>query len=399
MSESPLDVPELLNQCIDYLGESTSDLLSCAQVARPWIHAAQSRLFRATHVSNRAFPTNDNTISHFCYALNTSPHLLNLVEELDLNLVQYAGPDANSIKMISSLPFTRLGMLKVTLSAKQEKLDAAEPLYSLVNLPSLRFLWLDCYCPPALLMEFLKPCSPVIQHLELTFREELRRTVQPATPHLAWTRPLKSFKLFLCDFDDCVEPAVRLDSALGFLNLSRLGAFSIDAGVSSPWNIIRKPSIKILDMDTIADSAVVDLGDFPNLEFLRMVIYSHLRGFPTMLLPTLRTSAQCKHLHTIVISLAAPFKLAPANCTELDSVLTSLSLASLSVVEFEQRDNPGNDSDSNQVTEFNSKLSKALPLLCARNLLRTASRSDVSMESRWQYFETKLSPQELVNTL
>ncbi|KAK7042721.1 hypothetical protein R3P38DRAFT_324320 [Favolaschia claudopus] len=368
MSESPLDVPELLDQCIEYLGDSTPDLLSCAQVARAWIHAAQSRLFRAPHVSNRAFPPNDNAISHFCYALNTSPHLLNLVEELDINLVHNAGLEANSIKMVSSLAFTRLEMIKVTLPTG-ENLDAAKPLRLLVNLPSLRFLRLDCYCPPALLVEFLKPCSPVVHHLELTFREELRGTAQPDTPRLAWTRPLKSFKLFLCDFDDCVEPVVRLDSALGFLNLSQLGAFSIDAGVSSPWNTIRKSSLRIHDMDTIADSVVIDIAEFPHLEFLRMVIYSHLRGLPTMLLPTLRTSARCRHLRTIVISLAVPFKLTAAEYTELDGVLTSLSPASLSVVEFEQRDTAGNDSGSDRIAELNTELRKALPLLCTRNLV------------------------------
>ncbi|KAK7007610.1 hypothetical protein R3P38DRAFT_3212000 [Favolaschia claudopus] len=103
-----------------------------------------------------------------------------------------------------------------------------------------------------------------------------------------------------------------------------------------------------------------------------------------MLLPTLRTTTQCKHLHTIAISLAAPFKLAPADCTELDSVLTSLSPASLSVVEFEQRDNPGNDSDSDQRAELNTELSKALPLLYARNLLQAVCRPDAVVESRWR---------------
>ncbi|KAK7000590.1 hypothetical protein R3P38DRAFT_2797223 [Favolaschia claudopus] len=389
MSGSPFDVPELLDQFIEYLGDSTSDLLSCAQVARAWTYGAQSRLFRAPHVSNRAFPTNGNTISHFCYALNTSPHLLNLVEELDLNLVRNAGADANSIKMISSLPFTRLGMLKTTLPSNEEDLNTADPLRLLVNLPSLRFLALDCSCPPALFVEFLKPCSPVVQHLELTFRDALKGLEQPDTVLLAWTRPLKSLKLFLCDFDDCVEPAVRLDFTLGFLDLSQLGAFGIDAGVSSPWNMIRKANLRILDMDTIADSAVIDLGEFPNLEYLRMVIYSYGRGLPTMLLPTLLTATQCKHLRTIVISLAVPFTLESAEYTELDGVLTSLSLPTLSIVEFEQRHN-ASDNDSHQIVEFNSELKTALPLLRARNMLRTASRSDVLMERRWQ---------ELVNTL
>ncbi|KAK7000600.1 hypothetical protein R3P38DRAFT_3369246 [Favolaschia claudopus] len=377
MSESPLDVPELLDQFIEYLGDSTSDLLACARVARPWTCAAQSRLFRAPHVSNRAFPTDDNAISHFYYALNTSPHLLNLVEELDVNLVHNAGLEANSIKMVSSLAFTRLEMLKATLPTGED-LDAAMPLHLLVNLPSLRFLALDCYCPPALFVEFLRTCSPVVQHLELTFREQLKGLEQPDTALLAWTRPLKSLKLFLCDFDDCLEPAVRLDFTLEFLNLSQLGAFSIDAGVSSPWNMIRKANLRILDMDTIADSAVIDLGEFPNLEYLRMVIYSHRRGLPTTLLPTLRTSARCKHLCTIVISLAVPFT--AAEYAELDGVLTSLSPASLSAVEFEQR-----DSGSDRMAELNTELSRALPLLCARNLLRTVCRLDGVMESRWRF--------------
>ncbi|KAK7012774.1 hypothetical protein R3P38DRAFT_3014053 [Favolaschia claudopus] len=49
---SPLDVPELLQSTISFLTGSTPDLLACALVARRWVYAAQSILFRAPHRTN-----------------------------------------------------------------------------------------------------------------------------------------------------------------------------------------------------------------------------------------------------------------------------------------------------------------------------------------------------------
>ncbi|KAK7000602.1 hypothetical protein R3P38DRAFT_1838615 [Favolaschia claudopus] len=381
MRPRPLDVPELLDLCIGYLGHSPSDLLACALVARAWAHPAQSRLFRVAHVTNPSFPSNGNAISRFSGALSASPHLLPLVKQLELDFEFRRRPHDNSIKRISALVFPRLQMLKVTLPLNPFWFDEAKHVKLLAGLASLHRLCLVFNSSLIHCADFLTDLPPV-QHLELTFHRltyDFQLATLPATS--VQDVSLKSLRLFVSDFDESVmRPGAPLDLTLGSLNLSRMAAFSVDAGVSTPWNIIHKEFIQILDMDTIDGSTVIKLSEFPNLEFVRLIMYLPDDHLPDMILPTLRTSAQCKRLHTIVMSVPDAFHLPEAESSELDLVLSTKSSPAVSAVEFEQSADP----DPNQNGQFEEDIRNMFPLLAAKNVLRITSRSYVSMDRRWR---------------
>ncbi|KAK7042727.1 hypothetical protein R3P38DRAFT_3348638 [Favolaschia claudopus] len=401
MRPRPLDVPELLDLCIGYLEYSPSDLLACALVARAWVHPAQSRLFRVAHVTNPSFPSNGDAISRFYRALSTSPHLLPLVKQLELDFEFRRRPHDNSIKRISALVFPRLQMLKVTLPLNPFWFDEAKHVKLLAGLANLHRLCLVFNSSLVHCADFLTDLPPV-QHLELTFHRltyDIEPDTLPATSvvvgfglrlpdhhlaippgHTVQVVSLKSLRLFVSDFDESVmHPGAPLDLTLGSLNLSRMAAFSVDAGVSTPWNIIHKEFIQILDMDTIDSSTVIKLSEFPNLEFLRLIMYLPDDHLPYMILPTLRSSAQCKRLHTIVMSVPDSFHLPEAESSELDLVLSTKSSPAVSAVELEQRTDP----DPNENAQFDEDMRNMFPLLAAKSVLRTTSRSYVSMGRRW----------------
>ncbi|KAK6996399.1 hypothetical protein R3P38DRAFT_2655018 [Favolaschia claudopus] len=57
MSSNPLRIQELLDLCITHLSESPADLLSCSLVARSWVSAAQSELFRIPNLMSLRSPS------------------------------------------------------------------------------------------------------------------------------------------------------------------------------------------------------------------------------------------------------------------------------------------------------------------------------------------------------
>ncbi|KAK7017213.1 hypothetical protein R3P38DRAFT_2986016 [Favolaschia claudopus] len=75
LPQNPFNVPELLDLCISCL-ESPSDLISCALVARSWVHPAQSSLFRAPAEADDFFISRDTMAENLADTLTAfpSPH-------------------------------------------------------------------------------------------------------------------------------------------------------------------------------------------------------------------------------------------------------------------------------------------------------------------------------------
>ncbi|KAJ7496404.1 hypothetical protein FB451DRAFT_1207727 [Mycena latifolia] len=84
-ASSPLNIPELLGECISYLHESVGDLAACAVVRRSWTYAAQSHLFKVIgiglHKSREAL---DRRYARFLDIVAASPHILRFAMRLEV---------------------------------------------------------------------------------------------------------------------------------------------------------------------------------------------------------------------------------------------------------------------------------------------------------------------------
>ncbi|KAK7028728.1 hypothetical protein R3P38DRAFT_2937941 [Favolaschia claudopus] len=377
--QTPLNVPEVLDHCISFVPIPSPDLLACSLVARSWVYAAQSRLFRAPHITKIRFPYNQDIIWRFHSSLVSSPHLVGFVRELDLGS-SFMIPA--TIKTFCELSFTQLECLTLGMPGRVPK-EEASPIQSLFSAPSLRrlevsVLSVDCFISDC--QYLLKHFSPTIQHLDMHFNLSTTSIYPPADTSVP---TLTSLRLWV---DSIREPA-PLDPVLSYFNLSELKAICIDASsdVTFPWNKISLDMIQILDISIMSESTTFgDLGRFVNLRFLRIRIDPE-GGRPSTAASILQMATRCPGMRTIVVSLFA-FQVKHANpeyYAELDSVLASLP--SHIIVELELEDDEDDDDDDDYSIgtalqhEFNS-----FPQLRVRSSVCTAYRSDKQITARWR---------------
>ncbi|KAK6969121.1 hypothetical protein R3P38DRAFT_3298763 [Favolaschia claudopus] len=266
--QTPLNVPEVLDHCISFVPIPSADLLACSLVAHSWVYAAQSRLFRAPHITNIRFPYNQEIIRRFHSSLVSSRHLVGLVRELDLGSTFMF--DSATIAAFCKVSFTHLECLTLGMHGRVPK-EQASPIPSLFSAASLRrlevsVLSVDCFISDC--QHLLKHFSPAIQHLDMHFNLSTKSIHPPADTSVP---TLTSLRLWV---DSIREPAA-LDPVLSYFNLSELKAICIDASsdVTFPWNKIALDTIQILDVSIMDESTTFgDLGRFANLRFLRVRI-------------------------------------------------------------------------------------------------------------------------------
>ncbi|KAK7024775.1 hypothetical protein R3P38DRAFT_2951150 [Favolaschia claudopus] len=293
MTQSPLDIPELLETCIGHLCASGSsrDLLSCSLVARSWVNAAQSNLLR---VPMDATPERSLLLRApgLCRALKKFPHLLRHIRELDLESYD-ASLAPEVIEQLSHLAFTHLKSIYIRVHGE----SSPEALHRLVHLPRLRYLGLRAVLDGSydlaltMLVQALRHSSPSVEHLDLHVVDFPNKPIgdEVAAPIL-----LKSARLVWGPERE--HYPTRISSVYPF-NISELKALCTVAGTFVPWHTIPKQSIQILQLECWNDPDFCDISVFPNLLVLRLEVHVFSKG----LITTLASISSEQKIHTIVI--------------------------------------------------------------------------------------------------
>ncbi|KAK7023328.1 hypothetical protein R3P38DRAFT_3195428 [Favolaschia claudopus] len=144
--QSPLDIPELLDRCIDLFGRSevdiyldAPDLVACCLVARLWVHPAQSRLFRAPTHTNPNLAFLSSVMEKFCAALLPSPHLLQNVRLLRLD---HSALRPHCLELLCRQSFTRVENLTIRVENDSQTAPTPDTFPRPSTLPALRTcLW------------------------------------------------------------------------------------------------------------------------------------------------------------------------------------------------------------------------------------------------------------------
>ncbi|KAK7053574.1 hypothetical protein R3P38DRAFT_1461635 [Favolaschia claudopus] len=316
---SALRIQELVNHCIDHLADSPIDLLNCSLVARSWLTAAQSNLFRAPLSINKARFVTKRTVLRLYRSLKSSPHLLTHVRELDLDTVHVP---RKVLEQLSSLPFTNLRVLCLCVSGREA--SPSDAVLRLTSLPSLRYLRIRESGDQALALsasiQILEHCSPYLEHLD--FFSSGMSAVQIGEKHARKLMPikLKSARLFVG------EQAEHPDSlrSLYPLDLSQIKALANVAGPSVPWHPIPKATLEVLELffwDALS-SIPCDISAYPALQTLRLAVEDV--SIPTVALLISSISSSQKIRTILLVMGSHSFLFGPG--TELDGALCELSL-------------------------------------------------------------------------
>ncbi|KAJ7617095.1 hypothetical protein FB45DRAFT_222452 [Roridomyces roridus] len=158
MSLNPLELPELLDQCIHHL-DANSDLSACAAVARSWAYPAQSALYRAPLYTKRLadLPGPQRRARLMSTLLNSS-HLVSFVRYL--HFCPDTEPD------ICHVAFPRLEGIETDHFTLTD--SVAVGLHQLFSLPTVRDVSLFCQIPkPAAFLRVWERVSPTITAIDL----------------------------------------------------------------------------------------------------------------------------------------------------------------------------------------------------------------------------------------
>ncbi|KAJ7144345.1 hypothetical protein C8R44DRAFT_143927 [Mycena epipterygia] len=161
---NPLHIQELLEQCREFLRDSTSDLKACALVSRSWACAAQPPIFRDVYITLSARSKNERLLSRLQEALRISPHLIRHIRRLEIcpsNL------STESFSVIGNLSFKNLTHLAIKM-APELSLPSAIAIQQLLAVATLRRAWISCrFSEPSIFLRVWERCSPSIVHLQL----------------------------------------------------------------------------------------------------------------------------------------------------------------------------------------------------------------------------------------
>ncbi|KAK7034412.1 hypothetical protein R3P38DRAFT_3496972 [Favolaschia claudopus] len=111
---TPLNIPELLNECLAYYHSSPGDLAAFALVARCWVAVAQLHLYRAPNPSSSSFRGGNFRLraNQLYQTLSTNADLCSMVRELTLN-EHHIG---DGLDKIATVQLTHLRTLSITLT-------------------------------------------------------------------------------------------------------------------------------------------------------------------------------------------------------------------------------------------------------------------------------------------
>ncbi|KAJ7695381.1 hypothetical protein B0H17DRAFT_431512 [Mycena rosella] len=362
--QNPLEVQELVDQCIDFLRDSPSDLKACACVSRSWVAAAQAHIFKEVSLllwsptGSKSGPQSaEKSWARLRQVLTRSPHLIRHIHRLQLDSTAVS---IEAFAAICEFPFTHL--CYIFLRHLSESFSLSIATQKLVSHPTLRHMKIVADLSEASSWIWDR-CSPNLRHLELSC---LWRSFQPnnTVPSHPRSTPivLESLKTDSLEFID----AWLMQEMCPF-DMSHLKIVSAEYGIDELLHH-RKffpalQKIKVLDFNPAADSPV-DLSTLTSLVLLRITVVEQYDW--QMALDTLSTIVHPNRIRKIVISST---EYLPAECgLQLDSKLDSLPLHSLLTLELERNIFEGGLTISNASQYF--------PQMTSRQLLRITDREE-----------------------
>ncbi|KAK6988313.1 hypothetical protein R3P38DRAFT_3444445, partial [Favolaschia claudopus] len=236
----PLNIPELLNECLAYYHSSPGDLAAFALVARCWVAVAQLHLYRAPNPSSSSFRGGNFRLraNQLYQTLSTNADLCSMVRELTLN-EHHIG---DGLDKIATVQLTHLRTLSITLT----ELRQTQPTPALAHIlaqPMLCALYFTSYrySFPSFNVCW-KHCSPNVRHLEIDTNFPSYKTTGSATLQLESLRLGLSMGIL-----EHVHPLHYSDFYP--FDLSKLKALSIYLQLPVCWNdLIRCETIKVLEL-------------------------------------------------------------------------------------------------------------------------------------------------------
>ncbi|KAF7368333.1 hypothetical protein MVEN_00154700 [Mycena venus] len=364
MPANPLEIPELVERCICLLADDENmshwhrrlNLTSCALVARSWVDAAQSWLFRAPHEINVSWDENE-VLLRFHRALQNSPHLTRHVRDLLINAYMDCSITQTTLEKTSGI---------------------RTPSSSCSVSPTLRRVGINTLVDDLVFFgDVWKRCSPSIRHLELQIWFDL--VYQPAcdAPEPAVPIQLDSLQVAFSRspfrnkhpaYEGPLDPEVVYPWALHPFDLSNLKALSIQDEMGVPWERFGK-TVQVLDVYATAGERTIDLSSFPNLAVFRI---SRDWAISPMMISTLSTITSSSSIRTITIDLGyndiytGYNDLEEAECPELDAVLSALPMENPPTIEFEVT----------LESETHEMAKRCFPRLMERGMLHFVSASE-----------------------
>ncbi|KAK7051702.1 hypothetical protein R3P38DRAFT_2857025 [Favolaschia claudopus] len=358
--QSPLEISELLDRCIDLMSRSepfinVPDLLACALVARAWVHPAQSRLFHAPAHTNPDFSSRLWVVEEFSQSLAISPHLREYVRRLHLD---YSALPPYYMQMLCQQSFTHLESLMVSIEEHDfQTFPTADNFPQPSTLPALRHLSLEIKGPFSLLNSIVQQFPPTVQHLYLgcTSWDYIDTTSDIAST--GQLIQLKSARLSMWDNGEFAWFAPHPRSSYPF-DFSQLKALAIIYADSIDWSVIPTSRIEILDLYVTYEHTAVDLTAFPMLRILRFCVDRN--QIPRIVAETLSTVTSQHGIRTIIISVEH-YRMNEAEYTELDTLIASMPMPSLPAVELEHR------------FHYPPDFAQYFPALVSKNLFRVVA--------------------------
>ncbi|KAJ7694741.1 hypothetical protein B0H14DRAFT_3043449 [Mycena olivaceomarginata] len=275
MERNPLEIQELLDHSI---------ARACALVARSWVDAAQSNLFRAPHITNPSLESSNRLWLLFHSALTDSPHLIRHVRELTLT-AHWEQVTTMTVGKICNLPFTHLESASLCLTPSGDR------------------------------------CSPLIRHLKLDCR---RCTGQPLPPFPSSVVPIPLHSLRAVFWG--ASASLRREQQICPLGV----ALSLLDEIPIQWETIPTKTVRFLELHATNYATAVDLDSFPQLAVIRIALDEHLAP---MVLTTLSTIERLHRIHTILLDFSY-HGLDETDCAQLYSTLSTLPLNPLPTVMF-----------------------------------------------------------------
>ncbi|KAJ7463320.1 hypothetical protein FB451DRAFT_464683 [Mycena latifolia] len=364
-----LQIQELLDQCIEFLRDSPSDLIACALVSRSWTFAAQLHLFREVQIKSISSP---NLWPRLQETLRSSPHLIRHIRRLRFNSEAVS---LTRVFEICEFPFTHLQ--HVSIRHTNTPLPAGLPIPHLLSLPTLTHAKIVAqFSDPSSFLQLWERCSPKLRHIDLYCFQRSDLDALPIQTHRFPPVALESLKIRSIKYI-----GNWLANDLCPLDLSKLKVLSIIHGLEE---VLQWPrfapalrTLQALDFIPRVSTQRLDLSVFPNLLLIR------LGG---------ATGTEFKSSLDVLSMIAAPSRvqkiiiwnsyLDGACCEQLDAKFASLPVDPLPILELEISTIRGGPTVDTLVNFF--------PHIMSLNLLRHVEHRDNWFET-WQVYNHDVS--------
>jgi hypothetical protein len=239
-------IPELVEQCIDFRRESTSDSKACALVCRSWMSAAQANLFRQVSLN---YP--EHRWDRLQPILQKSPHLISHIRRLSIDAFMLP---VETFSKICNFPFTHVNYVHLYHPSVgiPEGLSIGR-LFSLSNLKHIHLY--SQILDPSVFPRIWEHCSHRLRHLDLTSTGS-RQTLLRSLDSISHTHPPIVLDSLRIQFGELGEEWLKHDRCR--LDISHLKALSIKENVQIlQWPQLAPALQTIVVLDVVAAVCVL----------------------------------------------------------------------------------------------------------------------------------------------